>query len=460
MSEHTRSLLPVPPVAGPRGPRPSHLPVATRRLLIALVLLLTLAGGLTPPARALAPLAGPDTFAADLAYSHVQSLAVTIGSRPAGSEADTRAAAYIADTLRGFGYAVDVPSFTFTNFEDLGSGLSVGDVATENVRALNGSVAGVVEAPVVYVGLARPEDLPANLAGKIALAERGEITFQAKLANVQAAGAAGLIVYNNQPGPFTGSLGGASTIPAVSIAQEAGQPLRAAVAAGGVTARIETRTEQRPMTSQNVVAHLPEMAGAGPRVVIGAHYDSVAAGPGANDNGSGTAAMLELARVVAQTRPAVDVTFIAFGAEELGLVGSRNYVRSLPEADRTAIALMINLDMVGVGDQLLIGGSDAVARDGIKLAAGMGLTATKMGGGLNGASDHASFLQAGIPAAFIYWSDDPNYHKATDRADFVRPDLLKLSGDLALQLATSATATGAARPLPPAPLTTGSRGWW
>ena len=123
--------------------------------------------------------------------------------------------------------------------------------------------------------------------------------------------------------------------------------------------RSTRQTEQRSGT--NVVAELPGSRADAGTVIFTAHLDSVPAGPGANDNGSGSAVVLELAHELAQRSPAerpMTVRFALFGAEELGLFGSRYYVQSLTDAERQAIRADVNLDMVGVGDAWRFGGTD------------------------------------------------------------------------------------------------------
>ncbi len=82
-------------------------------------------------------------------------------------------------------------------------------------------------------------------------------------------------------------------------------------------------------------------------VMAGAHLDSVAAGPGINDNGSGSATVLEVAEQMAKVKPVNKVRFAWWGAEELGLLGSEHYVASLSEEERARIGLYLNFDMVG-----------------------------------------------------------------------------------------------------------------
>jgi hypothetical protein len=108
-------------------------------------------------------------------------------------------------------------------------------------------------------------------------------------------------------------------------------------------------------TSENVIADPPGFDSAAPHIVIGAHLDTVASAPGAEDNASGVGVMLELARMAAAEPPAFPVRFVAFGAEEprgrgdsMHHFGSQAYVRDLPVPQRSAVVAMVSLDRVGV----------------------------------------------------------------------------------------------------------------
>ena len=107
--------------------------------------------------------------------------------------------------------------------------------------------------------------------------------------------------------------------------------------------RVEYRVGSIP--TENVIA---ETRGGDPNkvVVVGAHLDSVGTGPGINDNGSGSAALVEFARELRGVYPKNKIRFIWFSAEESGLLGSEHYVASLPETERAKIAAMLNFDMI------------------------------------------------------------------------------------------------------------------
>ncbi|MBN2204995.1 MAG: M20/M25/M40 family metallo-hydrolase [Thermoleophilia bacterium] len=172
--------------------------------------------------------------------------------------------------------------------------------------------------------------------------------------------------------------------------------------------------------SQNVVAWRPadvkgakkKSAAARPLVIVGAHYDAVKAGQGADDNASGVGVMLEVAERVADLRLPYDLVFVAFGAEEVGLIGSNRYSRSLPKADKDRAIVMINLDSVLVGDKLYVYSGtngwtwartvmlELAALRGLPIETQMGLNHKYPAGTTpNGFSDYTAFNQIDIPIA-------------------------------------------------------------
>jgi aminopeptidase YwaD len=383
-------------------------------------------------------------FSGAAAKQQVDALAVQIGSRPAGSAAYDQAVQYAADQLRQWGYQPSLQSFPVQTYDDRGSQIDVTS-ATPSVHmaaaTLTYSMGGQVEAPLVAAGQGQASDLASvDVRGKIALVQRGTLRFSDKVANAAAAGAVGVVVYNDAAGSIQGSLVAPEAVPAATISGDSGQQLLDLLAAGPVTLRlaVDAATEQRSAT--NVVAELPASRPDAGVVVFGAHLDTVPAGPGANDNGSGSAVVLELAHQLAQRNPAertVTVRFALFGAEELGLFGSRFYVQNLSDAERHAILGDINLDMVGVGTAWRFGGTEDLVQRAVGAATDIGQRAVPLRGPLSSSSDHASFLEAGIPAVFLYRSDDPNYHTANDRAELVDPDALGQAGTIALKVLDS-----------------------
>jgi aminopeptidase YwaD len=218
----------------------------------------------------------------------------------------------------------------------------------------------------------------------------------------------------------------------VALADADGRRLSELLRSGQLTAELTVDAELIEATSNNVVARRP--GALEETIVLGAHYDSVAEGPGANDNASGTATVLELARVLQTAELPYTIDVVMFGAEELGLVGSRQYVGSLAPPERERIVAMLNFDMVGVGEQPMVGGSAELVDLAVAAADQDGVHMGRLGGGALQRSDQAAFLDAGIPAIFFHRSDDPRYHSAEDRSGYVDADSLALAGRLALEL--------------------------
>lgn len=369
----------------------------------------------------------------DQARQDVDRLAGEIGSRVAGGPEQLRAADYLTRQLEAVGLATERQQFTFPAFTDRGSTLEVTGPRQLSPRTstLYYSAGGEVEAELVDVGLARSGDFePVAVRGKIALARRGEVRFGEKVETLAAAGARAVIIANNTSGLFAGSLGTGASLPAVAISADDGDALLGLIQAGRTTARIRVDADVQERAGYNVVG----TKSGGPRtVVIGGHYDSVSAGPGANDNASGIATMLEVARVVAGRQYPFTIRFVGFDAEEIGLLGSRHYVGLLNEGQKRAVRAMINLDMVGVGDNLAFAGDSGLVDHAVDRAAAAGIGAGRLGGG-GSSSDHASFQAAGIPTLFIHRREDPRYHTAGDQPEYVLPENLAVAGELVLEI--------------------------
>jgi Iap family predicted aminopeptidase len=375
------------------------------------------------------------TFSGSAAHQHVDALSVGIGSRVAGSPSQSKTHQYLLTQFQALGYQTELQPFTITAYQDRGSAVRIGGASGQSVstNTLQYSIGGAVEAEIVEAGLGRDEEYEdAGARGKVVLVTRGDTRFVDKVSAAARAGAVAVIIANNQPGNFNGSLIGMSSIPAVSVSQADGATLRQVARAGGATVQVEVDASTEQSTGVNVVATRP---GGEQTLVVGGHIDSVAAGPGANDNASGTAVVLELARVMASRPTPYTLQFVGFDAEEIGLIGSSHFVSQLSEAQKRSIVAMINLDMVGVGSESRVGGSEHLVGLAQAAAGRAGLSVGLLGE--NGGSDHASFTRAGIPGLFIHRTNDPNYHSPNDRSEYVDPANLQIAGQLALDVIAS-----------------------
>jgi aminopeptidase YwaD len=386
-----------------------------------------------------APTAAPKESLTDTALGYLTEFVRELGPRESGTEQERAAAEFLESRSGSFGYPVEVQPFTVQKFSLEESGLSVelGDPGVERIEAfpLSGSGAGEVSGDLALVGLARPQDIPeAGLEGKIALAERGLITFGEKARNASDAGAVGVVIYNNDAGNFRGDLGGSAEVPVVSISRFQGQRLEELASDNGeVRATVSIKLVELP--SRNVVAEKP---GTGDKIVVlGAHYDTVPNVPGANDNGSGTAVLLTIAQELQQKSFPFTIRFVAFGSEEVGLLGSQAYVESLSAEEQEQIIAMLNFDALGSGDNLVVLGdqelTNLVVEHGIRREIDV-----EVSPGLRGASsDHASFAQVGIPVVMFLANDSSLIHTPQDTLESINPQLLGNAAALALALLDS-----------------------
>jgi Zn-dependent M28 family amino/carboxypeptidase len=191
--------------------------------------------------------------------------------------------------------------------------------------------------------------------------------------------------------------------------------------------------------SSNVVATPPGFDPAERHLLVGAHLDTVAIAPGAEDNASGVAVLLELARLAADHGTRLPTVLVAFGAEEprgpgdaLHHFGSRHYVETMPPRQRRSLAAMASLDRVGVGVIVPVCTGPMmptrVARRILLTAGRLNLPARPC---VNNASDHWQFEQAGYPAVRFGSTSYAAYHSAADQPRVVSRAQLRRTGRLA-----------------------------
>ena len=361
---------------------------------------------------------------ADRAFEHIRVLADEIGSRVAATDEERRAADYIAGQLEAAGYRVEIELFAVELTRDRSTVELSGGARLESTLVLLGSPNGTASGPLVRGNLGRPDDLAdLDATGAVLLLDRGLITFAEKALNAEAAGAVAVIVVNNVPGPLlSGSLGDTKvTIPVVGASTDDGVVLDylASESLASEGEPVTVRADRRVATgqSQNVVGRASERCDA----YLGAHYDSVEAGPGANDNASGTAMLLELAR----THHVEGLCAVAFGSEESGLWGSRAFVQA---HDVSGARFMLNFDVVAkITGPIFVATEDdpasmELADRAAAAAAERGIHMPRGAFPQFSSSDHASFSAAGVPAITIYAGDDPLMHGPSDDLDNVSRD--------------------------------------
>jgi Zn-dependent M28 family amino/carboxypeptidase len=391
-------------------------------------------------------------------------------TRVSGSPGYDLSAEYAAGIFRAAGYNVTVQEFQFQTFVSLSPSVlqqvapPPGGPIPNNIMSYSGSgdvTASVTHIPADATPGCEAGDFAGFPGGNIALVSRGACAFAIKATNAYDAGAVGVVVYNNIAGPLNGTLGNTFTldIPVTGITQAAGQQL---AATPGLVLRLQTETLRGIATTSNVFA---ESRSGDPNnvVMVGAHLDSVNAGPGINDNGSGTAAILEVAQQMAKVRPRNKVRFALWGAEESNLVGSTYYVNNLNDEDLAKIALYLNFDMIGSPNHVFFV-YDGDNSDGVGAGPGpAGSTEIEdvferfyldrgipyKGTDFSGRSDYGPFIAVGIPSGGLFtgaegiktddeaelWGGtagiayDPCYHQACDTYANNNDDALETNSD-------------------------------
>jgi Zn-dependent M28 family amino/carboxypeptidase len=294
------------------------------------------------------------------------------GNRAATTPGYDASVEYVANRLRRAGYRVSLDPFNFPTWTKNGpstltrtDGTPVTYVEDTDYIVSQFSGSGDVSAPIFVAGNTAlplppggpgtstsgcdPADFAAMPAGAIALIQRGTCPFVQKYQNAQDAGAAAALIFNDgfegRTDPLFITAPTTTTIPAAMVSYEVGT----ALASAGATARIVVDATTTPNEELNVIAD--SVKGDKDRtIVVGAHLDSVEAGPGINDNGSGTSGILEIAEQIAKlpNKPRNRLRFAFWGAEEAGLVGSTAYVTEQVEnGGIDQIEANLNFDMIG-----------------------------------------------------------------------------------------------------------------
>lgn len=404
------------------------------------------------------------------------------GNRAAGTPGYDASAEYVAEELGKAGYAVVVQPFEIPYYQELlPARLEV--VAPderpyqegEDFSALRFSGSGAVVAPVRPVDLGEPgesssgceaSDFRDFVEGEAALMRRGTCPFEQKAHNAEAAGASAVVIFNEGGRGQTGVLEDGTLeepgmkIPVLGASLAVGEDLaRLEREEGGATIRVAASSASGNRRTTNVVAET-RSGSEEETVMIGAHLDSVLEGPGINDNGSGSATVLEIAQQMSKLgiEPRRRVRFAFWGAEELGIVGSTTYVEGLPEGGIEKISGYLNFDMLGSPNYALYTydgssgprGSGRIEEIFTDYFGSQGLE-TRTDSTLEGRSDHVPFADAGIPVgglftgaegtkteeeASLYGGEagephDPCYHKACDTLENLDPRALDEMSDAA-----------------------------
>ncbi len=430
---------------------------------------------------------GVGTKGLDDAGAYIEDRVKTLGLLPAASDASYRQA---------FDVTVEIAGDA-----KLSVGARAADKTVDGVKPLAFSTSGKIDGKLVLAGYGiqsdgRDDYKGVDVKGKVAVVRRfvpedpayasaeakrrdGDLRRKAFVAREH--GALGMIVVDDPTAPTKRDpkwkMPEEATLPALRpddggsegivalIAPRAGfSHVVDDLAAGkAVTASLDVSLAPKKKSAFNVVSRWPAKADTKlPGVIlVGAHYDHLGHGgegsfvpdqdvihPGADDNASGTAAILEVARSLstADVKLARDVVFVSFSGEERGLLGSAAFVKTPPAGlSPKDIFAMINLDMVGRvrANHLDIVGHDTALEfpdlvHGACDDAHLDCRLTE-GGGF-GPSDHASFYGAGVPVLFLFSGSHSDYHRPTDTADKLNGAGMAATADMVTHLLTSLSA--------------------
>ncbi|WP_230977458.1 M20/M25/M40 family metallo-hydrolase [Georgenia yuyongxinii] len=402
-----------------------------------------------------------------------QALADKHGNRASGTDGYAAGAEYVVSQLKAAGYTPEIQEFGFDYWELESASLKqtapsqrdlAGNPMEYSPSAPAGGVSGPLVAPANPLGCEVKDYAGADLTGKIALVSRGTCAFAVKAVTAGAAGALGVIVYNNAPGELNGTYGGLDDahVPGFGITQELGQDLLAQVAAGTVGVHLDVQADSRAETTFNIIAET-DTGRSDNVVMLGAHLDGVVDGPGINDNGSGSAAILETAIQLAEVNKLNNkVRFAWWGAEENGLLGSWHYVDDLVARDQQNgtdelgnIATYLNFDMVASPNHVIgvYDADESTHKAPVEVPRGSAESEAVFTGyfdrigqawvdtEFSGRSDYQAFISNGVPASGLFTGADgvktpeqvslfggtagitydPNYHTAKD--DLANVDL-------------------------------------
>jgi carboxypeptidase Q len=388
------------------------------------------------------------------ASAFLEILTDTVGGRVTGSPQNRAASELIHKTLKEAGY--ENARFEEYPLESRWTrGPASGRIVSPVERPIAvGSYAWVpgttreIQAPLIDIGSPSSNDLPApldRLRGAAVLVDPRKVAsdpsfvMRAALARKLAeAGAAAMLLPSDKPGRmvYTSAFGfyPRGPLPVLSVAKEDALFLRRLLAKGPVKVALDVRNtfDTSPYKERNVIADLPGGPLRDEVVLLGAHFDSWDPAQGANDDGSGVAAVLEAARILRslQVKPRRTIRFAFFSGEEEACLGSRAYVKAHEaELDRLRAALIMDSGAQAPKGFQIQGRTDLEAPLKRILtplrpfdAAGISLEASFD-------QDHAPFVVVGVPA-FALWVEegeyDTHHHAVTDTFDKVDPRMLAL----------------------------------
>jgi aminopeptidase YwaD len=400
------------------------------------------------------------TFSAKRAFEHVINLS-SFGSRLAGTEGDKKSIDYMAEKFAEANLTVEFDEFQAPCFIEKETRLTMIYPKRKVLKARAmlyspSTPSEGIKGEIVHVGYGTKEDFnKLDIKGKIVTFWRtkDKDAFWEEASNASKSGAEGIIMIDYNPWIFTATLETGffniekrfititpKPIPAVTIPKEDGLYLIDQASKGKVKINLKVDAILEDRITKNVRGIIKGSKYPDEKILVIAHRDS-ANTHGANDNASGLAVLLELAKVLPNCKPARTIELVALGAEEeLGSLGSYNYCR-LHKKELKNIKAVITVDMVAVGSKLKII-TEGLWPDVGKIRTTDWLnkllfkTAEELGYYVEygicpfATSDEGRFLDAGVPATWLWKPDDPYYHSLEDTPDKINPNDLKIVCDI------------------------------
>jgi len=407
-------------------------------------------------------------FNGERAFKDLEKLAVEIGPRPGGSEAEDKAVEYIASEFESLGLETSVQEFAISSGRVVSKCLKIVEPFEEEIDCEAMTLMGDtgpegVEGELIYLETTDEEYLKPNITGKIVITS----SFKTKnMGLVSKAKPIGFIRIETYPRVLPKHLWGDKkrwekygNFPTVRISHEDGVRL---LKSGAKRAKIVVESETMELKSKNVIGELEGCEKPDDIIVIGGHYDTVPNVRGASDNAGGMALVLELARVFKDRGSKRTLRFIAWGNEEMGLVGSNHYARSLKEeaeklkkdkpddkAELDNIKLAVNLDVHGA----LIGTNAAAILGPPELTTAVKLLSKEVGTVYDVketvySSDGTPLSSVGVPSVSFSRKAgiDIMMHSTEDTIRWLNPEALQVQGEFVELFLTRYVAEAAAFP--------------
>jgi hypothetical protein len=411
-------------------------------------------------------------FDSERAFKDLETLVVEIGSRPSGSDKEKDAAKWIASKFEALGLTTEIDDFEVTTGSVVSQSLKViepylDDVPCEVMPLYGGTGPEGVKGELIYIDSLDEEQLNPIVSGKVILTS-GRPKDRKKAYKLLARWKPlALIFIESSPRVLAKNLWGSPIVrerygefPTLRISYLDGLKL---LESHALKVHLIADVIVTKVKSQNVIGELRGTERPDEIVVIGGHYDTVLEVPGAGDNAGGTAITIELARIFKEKGTKRTMLFVAWGAEELGLLGSRHYSTKLREASEAAkeedenedqteldkTLLCINLDVhggyIGTNVSNVIGDSDL--KSAVKLLSKETGIVFTVNEGVS-STDSTPLSAVGVPSVSFSRNTPPNQfmHSIEDDLKWLSHKALHVQGTFVEEFLTRYVASAAAFP--------------